>query len=104
MELNNSRADLLKQVELNDRLEQDLLQIHRSNVDSKSDSSQLSFSELSPDGRTTSDKTLNETQNTISAAPASSAEISILPIVTSQRDRFRQRNGELEEVSSTLAN
>lgn len=29
----------------------------------------------------------------------SSAETSILPIITSQRDRFRQRNGELEEVS-----
>lgn len=29
----------------------------------------------------------------------SSAESSILPIVTSQRDRFRQRNAELEEVS-----
>lgn len=28
----------------------------------------------------------------------SSADTSILPIVTSQRDRFRQRNGELEEV------
>ena len=33
------------------------------------------------------------------AAPAapSSAETSILPIITSQRDRFRQRNAELEE-------
>ncbi len=29
----------------------------------------------------------------------SSADTSILPIVTSQRDRFRQRNAELEEVS-----
>lgn len=28
----------------------------------------------------------------------SSADTSILPIVTSQRDRFRQRNAELEEV------
>jgi hypothetical protein len=28
-----------------------------------------------------------------------SADTSILPIVTSQRDRFRQRNAELEEVS-----
>lgn len=28
---------------------------------------------------------------------ASSAETSILPIITSQRDRFRQRNAELEE-------
>lgn len=31
-----------------------------------------------------------------------SADTSILPIVTSQRDRFRQRNAELEEVSQTL--
>ena len=30
-------------------------------------------------------------------APATSAETSILPIITSQRDRFRQRNAELEE-------
>jgi CASP C terminal len=29
---------------------------------------------------------------------APSADTSILPIVTSQRDRFRQRNAELEEV------
>ncbi|TNY17439.1 CASP C terminal-domain-containing protein [Rhodotorula diobovata] len=34
----------------------------------------------------------------VQAAPfQSSAETSILPIITSQRDRFRQRNGELEE-------
>lgn len=30
-------------------------------------------------------------------APASTSDSSILPIVTSQRDRFRQRNAELEE-------
>lgn len=36
--------------------------------------------------------------NGTSATPfTSSAETSILPIITSQRDRFRQRNGELEE-------
>lgn len=29
---------------------------------------------------------------------APSADTSILPIVTAQRDRFRQRNAELEEV------
>jgi homeobox protein cut-like len=34
----------------------------------------------------------------------SSADTSILPIVTSQRDRFRQRNAELEEVSSVYVN
>lgn len=33
----------------------------------------------------------------------SSAESSILPIVTSQRDRFRQRNAELEEVNQNFA-
>ena len=33
-----------------------------------------------------------------------SADTSILPIVTSQRDRFRQRNAELEEVCVSLAN
>ncbi len=32
----------------------------------------------------------------------SSADTSILPIVTSQRDRFRQRNAELEEVSMCM--
>ncbi|KAF9411877.1 hypothetical protein BGZ94_001210 [Podila epigama] len=33
----------------------------------------------------------------VSSASSSAAEHSILPIVTSQRDRFRQRNSELEE-------
>lgn len=33
----------------------------------------------------------------IKQGPPSSAETSILPIITSQRDRFRQRNAELEE-------
>lgn len=32
------------------------------------------------------------------APPGANADASILPIVTSQRDRFRQRNAELEEV------
>ena len=32
----------------------------------------------------------------------STAETSILPIITSQRDRFRQRNSELEEVGRDL--
>lgn len=40
-----------------------------------------------------------ESQPRASPIPfTSSADTSILPIVTSQRDRFRQRNGELEEV------
>jgi len=34
---------------------------------------------------------------------SSSADASILPIVTSQRDRFRQRNAELEEVTNTFS-
>ena len=41
-----------------------------------------------------------ESQARVSPIPfTSSADTSILPIVTSQRDRFRQRNAELEEVS-----
>ena len=35
------------------------------------------------------------------ASPAN-GDSSILPIVTSQRDRFRQRNAELEEVRLAL--
>ena len=34
---------------------------------------------------------------------SNSADASILPIVTSQRDRFRQRNAELEEVTNIFS-
>jgi homeobox protein cut-like len=38
-----------------------------------------------------------------SPAVGANGDTSILPIVTSQRDRFRQRNAELEEVSPLRA-
>lgn len=40
---------------------------------------------------------LQEANGIVATPFTSSAETSILPIITSQRDRFRQRNGELEE-------
>jgi homeobox protein cut-like len=99
MDFKRTQEDLERQKSLNDRLEQDLLQIHKpngmghespSNM-TKENSSSLN---LAPDSNT----------EDVTAASAQqftpSAEISILPIVTSQRDRFRQRNTELEEVST----
>lgn len=41
-------------------------------------------------------------ETTPTSQPQTSAETSILPIITSQRDRFRQRNAELEEVRRML--
>ena|ERR1700761_8733948 len=100
------QSDLNRQKELNDRLEQDLLQIHRPNGINKP-------GDLSPLASGDNDDPLAalnlgkepaveqaESHATGTSQFKSSAETSILPIVTNQRDRFRQRNTELEEVSS----
>lgn len=42
-------------------------------------------------------------QDTVAPGLSPAAETSILPIVTSQRDRFRSRNAELEEVRCCLS-
>ncbi|KAJ7772547.1 CASP C terminal-domain-containing protein [Mycena maculata] len=88
-------AELEKQKILNEKLENDLVSMnsHKPNGDllaSENDSTDvLAGLDL---GR--------KTDQPIRSTPipfASSADTTILPIVTSQRDRFRQRNAELEE-------
>ncbi|GAA5828670.1 hypothetical protein JCM3766R1_003781 [Sporobolomyces carnicolor] len=80
---------------LNDRLENDLLRINES----KNPGSVPVAAREDPLASLQFGKKANQES---SAPPApqpfqSSAETSILPIITSQRDRFRQRNSELEE-------
>ncbi|KAJ7647139.1 CASP C terminal-domain-containing protein [Roridomyces roridus] len=94
-QLAGTSAELGKQKILNEKLENDLLSMnsHKSNGDltaSNNDSTDvLAGLDL---GRKT-----DQPVRTTPIPFASSADTTILPIVTSQRDRFRQRNAELEE-------
>ncbi|GAA5910670.1 hypothetical protein JCM5296_001687 [Sporobolomyces johnsonii] len=76
---------------LNDRLENDLLRINES----RNGVSPVAAGREDP----LAGLQLGKKESTVpTPAPfQSSAETSILPIITSQRDRFRQRNAELEE-------
>ncbi|CAL1706846.1 unnamed protein product [Somion occarium] len=98
-QLAETESELQKRKALNERLENDLVQMdrHKPNgdasgyhtpADSSTSSDALAGLELGK-------KDVPARQGHIPFAP--SADTSILPIVTSQRDRFRQRNAELEE-------
>ncbi|KAI0305446.1 CASP C terminal-domain-containing protein [Multifurca ochricompacta] len=109
-DLASTTQELEKHRQLNERLESDLLKIeqHGQGLGGKENGS-------APLADTTEDDVLAglglelglTTKNTSNIDPSvqtprpipftSSADTSILPIVTSQRDRFRQRNAELEE-------
>ncbi|GAA6034575.1 hypothetical protein JCM8097_005404 [Rhodosporidiobolus ruineniae] len=103
------QARFEEQQQLNDRLENDLLRINESR--STTDASSIPASSVAGGvgGGTKEDplaglalgrKAEGEAPAAGEAAgqgKANAAEASILPIITSQRDRFRQRNGELEE-------
>ncbi|TFY80606.1 hypothetical protein EWM64_g3405 [Hericium alpestre] len=104
-ELATTSAELEKQHELNERLENDLLQLDQREQNGRVNGTDTPSSEVDPDdifagldlGRK-GKGIANDTpvRNTPIPFPPS-ADTSILPIVTSQRDRFRQRNAELEE-------
>ncbi|KAH9949595.1 CASP C terminal-domain-containing protein [Amylocystis lapponica] len=107
-ELAYTESELEKQRALNERLENDLLHMDQRKpngeangkvpVDSSATGS--SVGSMSIDGLAGLDlgKKSNESSSRTTPIPfAPSADTSILPIVTSQRDRFRQRNAELEE-------
>ncbi|KZO93071.1 hypothetical protein CALVIDRAFT_519337 [Calocera viscosa TUFC12733] len=99
-QLAESQEQLTKQSSLNDKLENDLLQLNTATPDTRRSMTGTPVPNGAPqeglaglslgvkpphaDGATTPSYT----------APA---DTSILPIVTSQRDRFRTRNAELEE-------
>ncbi|PBK91487.1 hypothetical protein ARMGADRAFT_1106045 [Armillaria gallica] len=92
-QLSSTGADLEKQKALSEKLENDLLSMnkHRTNGDITPPESSDVLTGLDL-GR--------KADSSIRTTPipfTSSADTSILPIVTSQRDRFRQRNAELEE-------
>ncbi|KAG6833536.1 hypothetical protein H0H87_005187 [Tephrocybe sp. NHM501043] len=96
-QLKNMGSELEKQKSLNEKLENDLLSMnkHRPNGDLTSSDSGLDVLaglELGTKKAASLDSSANKP---IPFTP--SADVSILPIVTSQRDRFRQRNAELED-------
>ncbi|KIM45231.1 hypothetical protein M413DRAFT_441914 [Hebeloma cylindrosporum] len=91
-QLESATFALEKQRELNEKLETDLLSINKENgcrPSGESDRDVLSGLDIG-----------KKPDTPVRATPipfTPSADTSILPIVTSQRDRFRQRNAELEE-------
>ncbi|KXN91033.1 Protein CASP [Leucoagaricus sp. SymC.cos] len=99
-QLENATSELEKQKLLNEKLEDDLLSMGSNDKKVNGDGSHtpaedvlaeldLSKKPMAPGGSGSARST---------PVPfTSSADTSILPIVTSQRDRFRQRNAELEE-------
>ncbi|KDE07672.1 homeobox protein cut like-protein [Microbotryum lychnidis-dioicae p1A1 Lamole] len=100
-DLNGLQSRFDEQRSLNDRLENDLLRINQGN---QSASAAAAAREDPLASLNVGKKDLNGVGGSGSNAPGgtsggftSSADISILPIITSQRDRFRQRNAELEE-------
>ena len=97
-QLAEAESELEKQRELNERLENDLLQMDRHKPNGHSSGRDTPI-DSSADVLASLDIGKRDSQARTSPIPfASSADTSILPIVTSQRDRFRQRNAELEEV------
>ncbi|KAF8829096.1 hypothetical protein HHX47_DHR3000686 [Lentinula edodes] len=94
-QLDSTSTELEKQKTLNEKLENDLLSLNKPN------------GHVSPSGSSDVLAGLEVVQKESSSRStpipfASSADNTILPIVTSQRDRFRQRNAELEEVLCIL--
>ncbi|KAG9127497.1 hypothetical protein FRC07_013035 [Ceratobasidium sp. 392] len=92
-EVVHTRTELDKQTSLNERLENDLLHINQRPSNGVAEKTE---STLGPQdglaGLNLGNKS-NDTERSVTPQP----DNSILPIVTSQRDRFRQRNAELEE-------
>ncbi|KAJ3772944.1 CASP C terminal-domain-containing protein [Lentinula raphanica] len=89
-ELEATSAELDKQKNLNEKLENDLLSLNRPNGTGSPLGSSDILAGLEVDRKESSARS--------TPIPfTSSADNTILPIVTSQRDRFRQRNAELEE-------
>ncbi|GAA5968216.1 hypothetical protein JCM8115_006159 [Rhodotorula mucilaginosa] len=94
------QSRLQEQTALNDRLENDLLRINESRHGGQAQPSSANREDPLAGfqlGKKAS-FTLPMPSAPVQPQPfQSSAETSILPIITSQRDRFRQRNSELEE-------
>lgn len=93
-ELNTANEELIKAQELNQRLENDLAGVQ----DGQKFNDNMSM--ISGVSRITSGRPKNgsiASLNTTGSSPAAGDASSILPIITKQRDRFRDRNNELED-------
>lgn len=96
-ELTKANDELTKAQELNDRLENDLAALQDSTGGQKLNDNMSMISGVS---RITSGRPKNgsiASLSTVGSSPGSGDASSILPIITKQRDRFRDRNNELEE-------
>ncbi|KAG8213607.1 CASP C terminal-domain-containing protein [Butyriboletus roseoflavus] len=105
-ELETARGELSKQKSLNEKLETDLLALDNRSAQPPSTSRTMGVDDalaglgLELGLETAKNKKGESSGSTARSTPipfTSSADTSILPIVTSQRDRFRARNAELEE-------
>ncbi|KAG6378273.1 CASP C terminal-domain-containing protein [Boletus reticuloceps] len=100
-----ARTELFKQKSLNEKLEADLLALDKRSTNPPSIGETSVDDALAGLGLdlgldNTKSKKGESSSSTTRSTPipfTSSADTSILPIVTSQRDRFRARNAELEE-------
>ncbi|TBU47626.1 CASP C terminal-domain-containing protein [Dichomitus squalens] len=98
LELTESELD--KQRALNEKLETDLLQMDQRKGDTGDRASSANGTSTPVDVLASLELGKKAGESPARSTPipfAPSADTSILPIVTSQRDRFRQRNAELEE-------
>lgn len=94
-QLETSSSELKRQKLLNEKLETDLLAMNDHKMNGNTTHAE---GEPGPLANLDLGSNLMDTSARTSPTPfTSSADTSILPIVTSQRDRFRQRNAELEE-------
>ncbi|KAH7339558.1 CASP C terminal-domain-containing protein [Rhizoctonia solani] len=92
-EIIHTREELEKQTSLNEKLENDLLQINQ-----RASNGAAEREEAAPSGQDgLSGLNLGRKSTNVERTATPQPDNSILPIVTSQRDRFRQRNAELEE-------
>ncbi|OAX40365.1 hypothetical protein K503DRAFT_768625 [Rhizopogon vinicolor AM-OR11-026] len=101
-ELADTRAELVKQQALCEKLETDLMALNTNNGSGSreegGESGESGIAGLGLElGLRSKDAAGPSTTRSTPIPFTSSADTSILPIVTSQRDRFRQRNAELEE-------
>ncbi|PWN43345.1 hypothetical protein IE81DRAFT_87548 [Ceraceosorus guamensis] len=92
VELDSSRSELERLKALNRRLEDDLVNVNMSRTSNTAQKPVTANDEGSTS--TVQDKTIPFDASSSAAAQPSA---SLLPIITSQRDRFRARNAELEE-------
>ncbi|KAH0588944.1 hypothetical protein H2248_004729 [Termitomyces sp. 'cryptogamus'] len=88
-------SELEKQKALNEKLENDLLSMNKHQTNGDVPSSDPGLDILASLELAGTRKPEPNANKPIPFTP--SADVSILPIVTSQRDRFRQRNAELED-------